>query len=208
MDLLGIINSIAVTGALLAAIWQLRESNKSARTRDESQRTERALALYRDLVAEGPAAEAFHRLSVYLRREGSMTAGRTSWRLLKNSDLDAGGLLDPSAPDKQQLFADLYTILWFFERTEISRASKIVNPELLMRTLGFHFWWWGQILVDLDAPKASGSIHALSIIAQEWAIETKNLDIWRSSCTFDFDGGPGKTQLQSSVDDLNLVVNP
>lgn len=191
MDLLGVINSIGVTGALLAAIWQLRASNTSARERDEAQRTERALNLYKDLVAEGPTAEAFHRLSVFLRREGSAAGGRTSWRLISNADLDAGGLLDPNAREKEGLFADLYTVMWFFERTEISLTSRIVNRELLMQSLGFHFWWWGQILGTLDAPKASTAIRNLAIDAQDWASQTDTLDRWRSRCASDFDGGPG-----------------
>lgn len=188
MNLLGLIDSIGITGALLAALWQLYRANRDNRQRDADRRTERSLALYEAVVAEGSTYEAFHRLSVFLRREGTRMVGATTWRLLQDHDLEPGGLLDPSDRHNETPFADLYSVLWFFERVEISLDKGLVDREVLMQTLGFHFWWWGQLLCHLHGPKASSAIHHLSVEAQEWASAKGHLHDWRRRCQHDFDG--------------------
>src|SRR5690606_8546256 len=135
-----IISSLGTFGALCAAIWQLHLGVKGDRERDEDARLERSLQLFDEVVAAGGTAEAFHRLSVALRQQGTIRAGRTSWYCLSDVHLDSGGFFDVKSAEWGQLFADLYTVLWCFERVETALEHKIVTRDVLMSTLGFHFW--------------------------------------------------------------------
>lgn len=193
MDVFGGVESVATTGALLAAIWQLRQGLRDGRARDDDRRTERALALYEDVVAESATYEAFHRLSVLLRRRGSADFGTTTWHVLSDADLSSGGYLDPAEVDSAQAFADLYAVMWFFERCEASLDRGLVDHEVLMSTLGFHFWWWGQLLARLVGPKATQAVHGLAADAERWATANGALTDWRARCATDFAGGPGRS---------------
>lgn len=183
-----IISSLGTFGALCAAIWQLHLGVKGDKERDEDGRVERSLQLFDEVVAAGGTAEAFHRLSVALREQGTNRVGRTSWHCLSDTDLDSGGFFDVKSTEWGQLFADLYTVLWFFERVETALQHKIVNRDVLMSTLGFHFWWWGEVLQGLRAPKASASLHKLASEAEQWARTNQKLDDWCSRCQHDFGG--------------------
>jgi hypothetical protein len=192
VSVLEALTSIATIGAVLAALWQLGLVVMDGRARDEDRRVERALALCADVVAEGATHEGFHRFSILLRRLGSKTHGATTWHVVRDADLEVGGELDPQRGDREQAFADLYAVLWFFERCEVSLNRKIVSEDVLMQTVGFHFWWWGQVLFELHAPKATVSVHALAVRAEQWAKSQHHLDDWKRRTEFDFDGGTAK----------------
>lgn len=51
-------------------------------------------------------------------------------------------------------FSDLYRILWYFERAEMTIRFKLVDPAVFFEAAGFHCWWWGQLLRKVDGPKA------------------------------------------------------
>lgn len=184
------ISSIATVGAVLAALWQLRLGLIDGRARDDDRRVERALALYEDLVSEGATYEGFHRLSILLRQIGSSKHGVTTWHVVTDADLGPGGELDPANRERERAFADLYAVLWFFERCKLSLSRGLVSEDVLLETVGFHFWWWGQVLRGLHGPKASMAVHDLAARAEAWAAEQGVLDDWRSRCGTDFDGGP------------------
>ena len=185
------ISSVATVGAVLAALWQLRLGLIDGRARDDDRRVERALALYEDLVSEGATYEGFHRLSILLRQVGSSKHGVTTWHVVTDRDLGPGGELDPANHDRERAFADLYAVLWFFERCKLSLGRGIVSEDVLLETVGFHFWWWGQVLRGMHGPKASVAVHDLAARAEAWATEQRVLDDWQSRCETDFDGGPG-----------------
>lgn len=190
MEPFTILSSFATVGALLAALWQLRRTAKDARMRDEDRRVERALKMYENVVSEGATFEAFHRLSLLLRDVGSRNYKKTTWHVLSDKDLDTGGLLDPRQKKREQEYADLYAVLWFFERAAIALRRGLVSKDILMESVGFHFWWWGQILRNLQSPKASVSVRELASLARLWAIENNLYEEWRKRCLNDFNGGP------------------
>jgi hypothetical protein len=181
---------------LLAALWQLRQGVLDGRARDEDRRVERALDLYESLVAQGATYEGFHRLSIFLRRLGTHERGITTWHVVSDGDLDAGGCLDPAEREREQPFADLYAVLWFFERCKTALDRSLVSEDVLMSTVGFHFWWWGQILRDLRGPKATAAVHELAAKATTWAATNKELSDWQACCRTDFDGGPQRSALE------------
>jgi hypothetical protein len=192
MDVWSAATSVATVGALLAALWQLQRGIQDARERDEDRRVERALQLYEDVISEGATHKAFHRLSVLLRRVGSQALPLTTWQIMSDRDLGPGGFLDPDDNTKEEAFADLYGVMWFFERCELSLERKLVSEDVLMATLGFHFWWWGQILFNLRGPKASQAVHRLAQKAEAWATTSGHLRDWQTRCETDFSGGPGQ----------------
>ncbi len=183
------VNSIALVGALGVAAYQLRRAGQDARQRDVDARTSRALDLYRDLVVEGDTAAAFHRLSLELRRRGTQRHGATTWLLLDDSDFDHGGVLDPQIPGSDSPFEDLYRVLWYFERVQISLKHGLVDESVLMETIGFHCWWWGELLRGVTTPKASAALRELRPVALAWAVEAGTLETWAERCQTDFDGG-------------------
>lgn len=157
--------------------------------RDIDRRTERALELYRDLVVDGDTANAFHRLSVLLRHKGTSQCGVTTWYVMDDDDFNEGGLLDPSLTGLDTPFEDFYRVLWFFERTEIALRFNLVNSDVLFNTVGFHCWWWGQLLRNVQVPKATIALRNLAPRAAVWAKESEVYKEWISHCTTDFDGG-------------------
>lgn len=193
VDIWNVLASLATVGALVAALWQLRRGVQDGRSRDEARRVERALEMYQSVIAEGATHDAFHRLSVLLRRIGTMETGCTTWHVLRDEDLTTGGILDPQDVSKEQAFADLYAVIWFFERCELTLRRGLVSEDVLFETLGFHFWWWGQVLLELKGPKASQSVHRLAVRSTEWARQAEVLSDWVSRCTTDFNGGPGQS---------------
>lgn len=190
MDLFELINAMGIIGALGVGAFQTWRAAQDARERDEDQRTERALELYRDLVVEGDTAAAFHRLSLALRRRGTECFGVTTWLLLSDEDFNSGGILDPMAAGSDSPFEDLYRVLWYFERVEVALHHHLVNEDVLMRTIGFHCWWWGELLRDVRAPKATAAIQALAPRAERWARSSGDYTNWIGRCASDF-GGSG-----------------
>lgn len=191
MDWLSSINAAAIVAAVLISAYQTWRAARDARKRDNDRRTERALELYRDLVVEGDTAAAFHRLSVLLRRTGSARFEGTTWVMLKDDDFDAGGLLDPNAEGTDTPFEDLYRVLWFFERVHTSMHEGLVDETVLMRTIGFHCWWWGNLLHHVTAPKATLALRGIAPRATQWAGSEGVLADWTQRCSTDFDGnGP------------------
>lgn len=193
MDFLSLelVNSLGIIGALCVASFQTWRAARDARKRDEDHRTERALDLYRDLVVEGDTAAAFHRLSLELRRRGSRTHGGTTWMLLSDADFAEGGVLDPGLPESDSPFEDLYRVLWFFERVHTSLDHHLVDRDVLMRTIGFHIWWWSQLLINVSTPKATRSLRYLAPLAEEWARSAGEHSTWVDRCRTDFAGeGP------------------
>lgn len=185
-----VISSLATLGALLAAIWQLRQAVLAGRVRDEERRVERALVLYEQVVSEGATYEAFHRLSVLLRRLGTAEHGITTWHVVSDEDLNEGGVLDAGDQSREQAFADLYAVLWWFERCLTALDRHLISEDVLMETAGFHLWWWGQMLRELHGPKATRAVRDLGANADAWAQRRGVLDDWRRRCGTDFKGGP------------------
>lgn len=89
----------------------------------------------------------------------------------------------------QTPFADLYRVLWYFECVETAVQYGLVDEEVLYRTIGFHCWWWVQLLSRVTAPKASRALRELGPESAGWASSAGYLDAWPASCTKDFDGG-------------------
>ena len=189
MPWLELTNAVGIVGALLVAAWQTYRSAQDARKRDEDARTERALAFHNDLVFDGETAAGFHRLSVLLRNRGSERHGSTTWLLLSDEDFHAGGILDPCAEGSKTAFQDLYLVLWFFERVETALKYGLVNEQVLFDTIGFHCWWWDQMLRHVHAPKATGAIHSLGPRVTSWAEREDKHELWVSRCMTDFGGG-------------------
>lgn len=182
-------NSVGIIGALGVSALQTRRLVVEARQRDVDRQTERALELYRDLVVDGDTANAFHRLSVLLRHKGTAKNRVTTWYVMNDGDLNEGGLLDPSLTGLDTPFEDFYRVLWFFERTEMTLRFKLVNPHVLFNAAGFHCWWWGQLLRNIQAPKAALALRKLAPRAVGWAKENGVYKEWVSHCMTDFDGG-------------------
>lgn len=193
LDWVSLVNTAGILGALGVGAYQLRRSVQDARERDRERRVERALELYRDLVGDGETARAFHRLSVFLRDQGAKDTG--GWYLLKDSDFTESGLLSPEDPRPDAPFADLYRVMWFFERVLVTTTRGLVDRDVWLETIGFHCWWWGQLLRQLKAPKAAAALHQLAMESESWSREaerrtTDSLQYWASHCQEDFGGGP------------------
>jgi hypothetical protein len=189
-----VVNAAGVVGALATAAYQSRRLVLDARCRDEDLRTERALSFYRDLVVDGDTAQSFHRMSVLLRRQGTEKHGFTTWKVLRDDALTRGGLLDPDDPALEGPYEDLYQVLWFFERVDRALHFGLIHEEVTFSTIGFHCWWWGELLRELQAPKAARSIRELAPRAAEWAAKNGELQRWIEHCPMDFDGaGPAAT---------------
>lgn len=84
------------------------------------------MRLFEDVVAGTPTAEAFRAPSVYLRNAGS-TPGTVAWFLPSDADLTGEGVFAPSDPGREEAYANLYTVLWFFERAE---EAAVISGEL------------------------------------------------------------------------------
>lgn len=184
------IQSIVVVGALLIAGYQTRLLVRDFRKRDHDLRVERALNMYRDLVIEGDASSAFHRLSVLLRNQGFRQFRTVAWKLPEDSDLNSGGLMDPTLEGSDTPFADLYRVMWYFERAHIAVEQNLIDKSVFFEAAGFHIWWWNQILRDLNAPKAMGSLRSSAADVTNWARNAGKLEEWRDRCNADFNGGP------------------
>lgn len=163
------LNSAALIGALLVGAFQIRRLALDARERDRDRQTERALELYRDLVVTGDTASAFHRLSVLLRHKGSARHRGTTWYLMDDGGFQEGGMLDPSQVGPNTPFEDIYRVLWYFERVEISLRFNLVRADVLFSSIGFHIWWWGQILRNIHEPKSVQGLRQLEPLVVEWA---------------------------------------
>ncbi len=183
------VNATGVVVAFGFAAFQARRLVTDARQRDKDRRVERALDLYRDLVVEGDTAAAFNQLSVMLRALGTKKHSTGTWLVLKDAESAPGGLLDP-AVTKDDTFQNLYRVLWFYERVETSLTFDLVDQEVMFRTIGFHCWWWDQLLHGIHAPKAAKALHELAPQAAAWARRENVFDDWVARCQTDFDGGP------------------
>ena len=185
-----VINAIGVVVAIGGAAFQTRRLVVDARKRDTDRRTERALELYRDLVVEGDTARAFESVSVMLRKEGGKRFGVTTWFVMSDAEFDDGGLLDPSVEGGAEIFQNFYRVLWYFERVESALHFRLIEPEVLHRSIGFHAWWWGSLLRNVHAPKAVEALHELAPNAAQWAIDNGEYPRWLDRCATDFNGGP------------------
>jgi hypothetical protein len=187
------VNSLGIIGGLVGGAFQVRRLATEGRHRDADRRTERSLELYRDLVVDGDTANAFHRLSVLLRHEGTKKFGLTTWYVMEETDFESGGLLDPSLTGIDTPFQDFYRVLWFFERAYNALQFGLVDPGVLFQTTGFHCWWWGQLLRKIKSPKAMYALLQLIPRASEWAHNSGEYERWVSHCMTDFDGhGPAE----------------
>ncbi len=185
------VNSVGIVGALGVAVVQTQRLVLDTRKRDEDRRVERALELYRDLVVEGDTATAFDQLSVLLRTEGAKRFHVKTWLLVDDSEFETGGLLDPTVPGLGTTFQNIYRVLWFFERVETALSFDLVADQVMFRTIGYHCWWWGQLLRNVHSPKAAAALHGLAPKAAEWAATSGVYDEWVARCANDFDGaGP------------------
>ena len=183
------VNSVAIVGGFAFAAYQTRRLVTDARARDKDRRVERALELYRDLVVEGDTATAFDQLSVLLRTEGDKRFGTNTWYLVDDGEFKRGGLLDPTVVGLDTTFQNLYRVLWYFERVESALEFKLVDNAVMYRTIGYHCWWWGELLSKVHSPKAAHALHKLAPLAADWARRNHTYDDWRSRCLTDFNGG-------------------
>jgi len=184
------ISSVGIVGAFAAGVYQAHRLAEDARERDRERRIERALDLYRDLVVESDTATAFHQFSVALRAEGFRRFHISTWYLPLDGDLDHDGFLDPTVPGMETSFQNLYKVLWFFERAHNALEFRLVDADVTFNTIGYHCWWWGQVLLMIREPKASVALHRLAARAEAWARENHHYDDWVARCTHDF-GGAG-----------------
>lgn len=189
------IEAAAVVGALLLSGYQTRRLAKDSRHRDEERRIELALNFYRDLVVDGDTAKAFHRLSVRLRKVGTAKFTAMTWYLPDDSDLQPGGLMDPNAEGEGVLFADLYRVMWYFERANIALVHGLIDRDVFFEAAGFHVWWWNQILRSVREPKAMSSLRALAEAVEEWALNKEQLHDWKARCETDFAGGSAEKKV-------------
>jgi hypothetical protein len=183
------VNVVGIAGALGFSAVQTRRLVLDARKRDDDRRTERALEFYRDLVVDGDTANAFNNLSTLLRNEGTRRFDANTWYVISDDELRNGGLLDPSKPGLDTTFQQFYRVLWYFERVEIALEKNLLDSDVLFRAIGFHCWWWGQLLRDVHAPKAVDALHVLAPRAVAWARAHDDYDRWVSRCRHDFNGG-------------------
>lgn len=191
MDTWELVNTVGIMGALITAAVQVHRAARDAKQRDAERRVERALQLYSDLVVDGATADAFHRLSVLLRQLGSERHGKTTWLLLDDRQFDTGGILDPLKDERHAPFEDLYRVLWYFERVDTALNRGLVDKDVLFETIGFHCWWWAQLLRSVKSPKATAAITALGPRASDWAKAAGEYATWVAKCSNDFDGhGP------------------
>jgi hypothetical protein len=188
------VNSFGIVGALGVGAYQTRRLVTDARQRDAERRVERAIELYRDLVVEGDTAASFNRLSVLLRNMGAEKFKIHTWYLMDDTEFLPGNLLDPALAGVDTAFQDLYRVLWFFERTEAVLNFGLAEQEVMFQTIGFHCWWWGQLLWGVRSLKASDSIHRLAPLVAQWARENSKYELWVSRCTTDF-GGAGPREI-------------
>jgi hypothetical protein len=125
-----------------------------------------------------------------LRTAGAAKLGVNTWYLLSDDELATGGLIDPGLQG-ETAFQNLYRVLWYYERVESALHFDLIDPEVLYRTIGFHCWWWGQLLRDVHGPKASDALHRLAPKATDWAREHGLYEQWVARCLTDFAGaGP------------------
>jgi hypothetical protein len=184
------VNSAGIVGALGLTAFQTRRLLLDARDRDEDRRTERALDLYRDLVVDGDTAKAIESVSVMLRNAGGEKFGCVTWLVIGDEEFGPGGLLCPGTDEKDRIYQDFYRVLWYFERVENSLHFGLIQPEVLFRSIGFHCWWWGQLLRNIHSVKAVSALHVLAPRATEWARRNGEYDRWLTRCATDFDAGP------------------
>ena len=79
-----------------------------------------------------------------------------------------------------------------FERVETALKFDLVDGEVMFRTIGYHCWWWGQLLAEIRSPKAARALHVLAPQAADWARADHSYADWVSRCLRDFNGGPPK----------------
>lgn len=182
--------SMATAGGLFAAIWQLWVGNRDRRKSENSVRAERAMHMYEEVVAGGPVADAFHDLSVFLHEVGSAEFEVPTWHVAKDIDFSNGGIFSTETKAQGEAFRDLFTVLWFFERVASARASQVIDSDACYRSMGYHIWWWDQILYEMHAPKARKQLRELATWVTELAKSDGQLLDWQARCMTDFDGGP------------------
>ena len=178
MAWLDYVNAAGIIAALGLSSFQTRRLVVDARLRDEERRTERALELYK----------AFESLSVLLRNEGARRYIVNTWFVMDEKELQSGGMLDPGRPGLDTAFQNFYRIMWYFERVKHSMDFKLANPEVLLATVGYHCWWWGQLLKNITSPKAIDALHALAPLAADWARRHDVYAVWMARCQHDFNG--------------------
>lgn len=193
MNILDILQSVGVAGALIFSGAQTELLRRDANKRTRERREESALELHRDFTVDGEAAAASRRLSISLRAKGTAKYGATTWLTLSDADLQHGGGLDHSSSGNEQDYADLYRILWFLERVYTTEELNLIDRDLLFQLAGFNIWWWNQILRGIRSPTVMVKVVSLAISVEEWATPLGKLDEWSQSCESDFDnGGPVK----------------
>lgn len=193
MDLVvSALTAIGIVGALLFSSLEVRSRAQQERKRDQEERQRLSLDLHRDMTLDGDTAAAFHRLSLILRGEGTATYGRATWRLLTDSDLAPGGLLDQSDPDRELAYTSFARTLWFFQRSEMAVSQGLAAEATFYELCGFHVWWWNQAYREIHGPTALTFVRSLSARVETWARASGQLDEWKSRCAFDFDGGPAR----------------
>lgn len=192
MTLVELLTAVGIVAALTFSTIEMRDRSRQSRIHDQMRREEAALQLHRDMTLDGETANAFRRLSLVLRSEGTRIHGRTTWRMLTDKDLEPGGFLDNSDPEHNQPYADFYRVLWLFQRCDMALTRGLADQSLLNDLSGFHFWWWNELLREIRRPTSMRHLRELAAHTAEWAAQNGHLDEWNQRCAYDFGGGPAK----------------
>lgn len=196
-DFRDVVETVALLGALIAAAVQVAMLRRDRSEQDRQRREILTLDLHRDMTVDGETAAAFRRLSVSLRGLGTAHRGMTTWYLIRDADLAPGGLFDLAREAAAQDYVDLYRVLWYLQRVSAARAAGIVDDDFLFALMGFHLWWWNQLLRHLSAPSAMPSVLRLGVAAERWADVNRHMSNWTRRCANDFDGA-GAVRLSST----------
>jgi hypothetical protein len=198
MNILALVETVALLGALIFSALQTLLLRRDQNERMRQRREEAALELHHDLAIDGEAAAAFRRLSVSLRAAGMSKYHTATWLTLSDRDREPGGMLDHSSPGNEQNYADLYRVLWFFERAYTFAKLDLVDADLLFSLAGFHIWWWNQILREVRQPTVMEKVIDLGIKAEAFAQRDNRLSNWQQRCSSDFNNA-GPLRLQTTV---------
>jgi hypothetical protein len=200
MKVQDLFQTLGVLAAIAFSTYQIILLRKDANRRECQRREETALQLHRDITMDGEAAAGCRRLSLSLRARGMQIYGTETWSLVLEEDFNPGGLLDSSSPENQQNYADVYRTMWYFERVYTVERSDLVDSDLLFSLIGFHVWWWNQILRNVRHPVVMRKVIELGHRSEVWAASQGRLQDWVQRCRNDFDNAGAKALVPSRVE--------
>jgi hypothetical protein len=180
----------SVLAGLLAAAVEVRAAAKAARV-------ERVIALHRDLTA-GEVGAARLRFSSYLFRVGAELGGGHVCYPPTLDELEAAMLVTPTGhltfdighypmdimpAHEARPAADLYLVLWCFERIEAGVAGGALDDAMLAKLVAPHVVWWNHATCRITSRETRylTSLRRLAI-----RLSTVELEEWAKK-DFDFE---------------------